>query len=581
MLVQHFRSFVSACGPSLQSQHLHPLYVCVLGVFSTVPIAVYAESSVASEGHNLTSISDVATVRFDPSFITTSSQSEKIDLSRFERTQIILPGTYRVDLTVNGQWRGREDFTFVKIDEHENAVPCFDRVMMARLGVDLEKVALAKTSDVSTVATSTTNFLETTFCGNIDQFIPEAQINFDMSEQKIAISVPQLYMKRSARGWVNPDQWDSGVPAAMLSYNVNNYHASSDGRNQTQSYLGLMGGVNIGDWHLRHNGSYSWSGNGARSGYQNGITHLQRDITAAKAQLLIGDSFTNGDLFDSIRIRGVQLCSDDRMLPDSQRGYAPVVRGTAETNAKVTIKQRGFILYETIVAPGPFEINDLFATGYGGDLEVMVIEANGQEKNFTVPFSATVQLLRPGVTRYSLSAGQVRELNLVNQPSMVQVTAQHGIDNTFTGYAGGMASDGYLAALIGMAANTPVGAFSADLTSARKALPPAINGNKNDNSNGQSIRFGYNKNMTSTGTNLSLAAYRYSTSGYLSLLDAVRVRDAVSRYVDTSRIGRQRSRLDVNINQVLASGYGAIYTTGSSISYWNNVGNQLKASLIK
>jgi outer membrane usher protein len=77
---------------------------------------------------------------------------------------------------------------------------------------------------------------------------------------------------------------------------------------------------------------------------------LQRDIIPLKAQLR-GDSSTGADVFDSISYRGIELASDDEMLPDSLRGYAPVVRGIARTNAQVTIRHE-HTLYQTSVSPG-------------------------------------------------------------------------------------------------------------------------------------------------------------------------------------------------------------------------------------
>src|SRR5256885_9527612 len=108
---------------------------------------------------------------------------------------------------------------------------------------------------------------------------------------------------------------------------------------------------------------------------------------------------------DSTSFRGIRLNSDDRMLPDSQRGYAPLVRGVANTNARVTITQNGIKLYETTVAPGAFVINDLYPTGYGGDLQVSITEANGAVRSFAVPYAAVPLSLREGQDRYSLTAG--------------------------------------------------------------------------------------------------------------------------------------------------------------------------------
>ncbi|MET1477617.1 fimbria/pilus outer membrane usher protein [Burkholderia sola] len=49
----------------------------------------------------------------------------------------------------------------------------------------------------------------------------------------------------------------------------------------------------------------------------------------------------------------IRPCSQARRC----RGYAPVIRGVATSNAHVAVSQNGAVLYETNVAPGPFEIN--------------------------------------------------------------------------------------------------------------------------------------------------------------------------------------------------------------------------------
>lgn len=60
--------------------------------------------------------------------------------------------------------------------------------------------------------------------------------------------------------------------------------------------------------------------------------------------------------FDSVSFRGVQLASDDNMLPDSLKGFAPVVRGIAKSNAQITIKQNGYTIYQTYVSPGALKL---------------------------------------------------------------------------------------------------------------------------------------------------------------------------------------------------------------------------------
>ncbi|WP_255964797.1 fimbria/pilus outer membrane usher protein, partial [Klebsiella pneumoniae] len=49
-----------------------------------------------------------------------------------------------------------------------------------------------------------------------------------------------------------------------------------------------------------------------------------------------GQIFTNGEFFDTIGLRGVNLSTDDNMFPDGMRSYAPEIRGVAQCASFVT-----------------------------------------------------------------------------------------------------------------------------------------------------------------------------------------------------------------------------------------------------
>lgn len=114
------------------------------------------------------------------------------------------------------------------------------------------------------------------------------------------------------------------------------------------------------------------------------------------------------------------------MQPESRRGFAPTVHGIASSNARVRVLQNGNVIYETTVAPGPFTISDLYPTGYGGDLQVVVTEADGSEHTQSLPYSASVNAVRQGVTQYAVSAGQYHDLTLNNLPWLAQVRSSMG-----------------------------------------------------------------------------------------------------------------------------------------------------------
>lgn len=536
---------------------------------------------------------------FDRSMLS-GAGSNTTDLSRFERGNAVLAGTYSADIFLNGTWVGRRDVRFASASPQANATACVDTELLSQLGLHALKLSAELTADMNDPAA----------CVAMGDLVPNATAAFDISELRLDISVPQAYMGQVVRGYVSPEYWDNGIPAGLLNYNFNSYRSSSQGFSQTSSYLGLNAGFNLGPWQLRQDSTLNWQsatgGASSRFKWQTINSYVRRDIPALRAQLTIGDSFTDGQVFDSFGVRGVQLATDDRMVPDSVRGYAPVVRGVANTNARVSIRQNGVEIYQTTVSPGPFEISDLYPTGYGGDLVVTVTEADGHAHTFSVAYASVAQLLRPGTTRFSVAAGQLRNRSLTHLPSVAQATIQHGLNNLLTGYAGLEISKGYGALLLGSAINTHYGAFAFDLTQSHAAIQGLAN------HSGQSLRLSYSKILPETNTSLSVAAYRYSTNGFLSLSDAALVSDYARRGLDafnlapttapilingvplqtaltpeqlaavngtayepTSRIyglQRQRSRFALTLSQRLGAHGGSFYANASASDYWNRKG---------
>jgi outer membrane usher protein len=488
-----------------------------------------------------------------------------VDVSRFSKGNLLMPGTYRSDLYSNGKWLGRPEIVLRNIGDDAGASTCVDRALLDMAGVDFEKLAPAALAALQGTLQGGT---AAGACLSIQDLIPNATAIYDGAEFRLDLSIPQIVLRRNARGYISPEFWDEGVNAAILGYNFNVYRNSSNSSNaaNTSYYLGLNGGVNLGDWHLRNTGSFTKQSASAEQ-YQNISTYLQRDIVPLKGQLAVGDSFTSGQLFDSIGFRGIRLASDDRMLPDSQSGYAPVVRGVAKSNAKVRITQNGNIIYETTVAPGQFEINDLYPTGYGGDLRVEVTESDGRQSSFIVPYASIAQLLRPGAGRYSVTAGQTRNIGLGDPLHFIESTYQRGISNDLTLFAGNIVASGYLALQGGTAFNTPIGAVSVGITQSHAKI------SEHDTRDGQSLQANYSKFLEDSNTHFSLAAYRYSSSGYLRLADLQAAKWLLSKGMGLTAQDRQRSQLQLIVNQNMGRGNGSVYLSGATQNYWNRAGS--------
>lgn len=501
----------------------------------------------------------VENVEFNPAFFPNGANGKQVDVSRFSQGNVVLPGSYRVDVYLNGQWIGRETLSFMAVEGRDSAQMCLEREALVRFGIDLD-APLNQPAEVDQPAAA-----PFAACEDVASYLPGSHSQFDPGENRLTLQVPQVYLARQARGYVDPKHWDSGVDAAFVRYNANTFAAQANGRSINSHYLGVNSGLNLGEWHWRHNGSFSRTAIG--SGYQSSSTYVQRELSPLRSQLVVGEIFTPGELFDSVRLRGASLFSDDRMLPDSQTGFAPVVRGIAETNARVTVRQRGVLLDEVSVAPGPFVLNDLFPTGYGGDLTVTVTEADGRQREFIVPFAANANLLRAGYSRYALSVGQLDEIGLRHPPTLMQATYQHGLSNLLTGYTGAVVGEDYQSQLVGAAFNTPLGALSLDLTNSSAKLPG------HEAREGRSVQLRYSKNFTDTGTHFALGAYRYSTEGFLTVADAARVRGLAIDGLNLDNVSRLRDRMDISLNQSL--GNGSVYLTGSSQNYWNRKSGNL------
>ncbi|WP_240702168.1 fimbria/pilus outer membrane usher protein [Trinickia terrae] len=494
---------------------------------------------------------------FDPAFLELGGGQGAADLSMFATGNRLLPGRYLVDVEVNGELADKREIAFIS-DEPDatahDAVPCLTRDMLAEWGVNVAafpELAQAPADE----------------CVEIARTIPDAKVAFDSYRQLLQVSVPQAAMKRRARGWVDPSKWDQGIPAALLDYQLNaaQYAGSnySNSPSRTSLYAGLRGGVNFGPWRLAYESSFLRGLNGA-SQFELIDTYLTRDIVSWNSRLTVGDGTTPSSIFDGFQFRGVQLGTDESMLPDSLQGYAPTIHGVAQTNAQVTVRQNGYVIYNTFVPPGPFTIDDLYPTSSSGDMEVTITEADGRVTKFIQPYAAVPLLLRAGSWRYNVTAGQYRDGIANTHPTFGMATLAHGLPGEFSLYGGVIGTDMYQAALAGIGKNLGrFGAVSFDVTHARSETNLA----DTNVVTGNSFRFLYAKTFAGSGTDVRVLGYRYSTSGYRSFADAVQLRDGT----ESLALGAKRARVEGTINQRLG-GFGSVYATIGTQSYWNGGG---------
>lgn len=347
----------------------------------------------------------------------------------------------------------RQDVNFSADAGSAEVKPVIQLGMLKVLGVDIarlekENIIPANSDDALSL--------------DLAALIEGASVDFDVTSLALRISIPNAYILRQSRGYVDPTLWDQGITAFYTDYQTNFNRNISQGYRSDYRYIGLRNGFNLKGWRFRNESSLS-GGTNMRNKFSSNRSYAERDIAHLKAKLAIGELYSQGDIFDSVRFRGAQVATDLGMLPDNEQGYAPVVRGIAETNATVEVRQNGYVIYSTTVSPGAFEISDIYPSGSNGDLKVKIIEADGRERDYTQAYSYLPVMTRRGSLRYSLAAGEYSTEGQ-SSPKFSQGTLVYGMSNNFTSYGGLLAAQKYTALNLGLGINSSLGGVSFDVT---------------------------------------------------------------------------------------------------------------------
>lgn len=529
------------------------------GCFAWLGAAEAADSGSATRTGGMVAASYV---EFNGAFLRGSS-GNAVDVKRFANGNPLIAGSYRSETTLNGDWLGKLDFRLVTHPTRGVVEVCLDRSLLRRVGIDLAK-APATLRDFMMATAAAKGGSEGADCFFASDIDPAARADFDPSELKLSISVPQFLLSRKARGYVPPEAWDPGVLAVAMDYQLSGYRSNfrnKEGESVTSNsaYGGVTLRANLGaGWQFTHLGGLR-SSSGAGSSYTSTGAYLSHDIPSWMSSVRIGDANTGGQLFDSVAFRGVRLSSDERMLPESLRGYAPVIRGQARGNAVVSIKQNGVVLREMAVPAGPFEIDDLYPPGFGGDLVVTITEADGAQTTSVVPFTAGPEVLREGQWRHDLSIGQVSGVMFGKSPRFAMGTLQYGFNNFVTGAVGAIAMERYASLLVGGAVNTRLGSLGLTATLSRF-----------DSTNlgaltGASYNMTYAVVIPKVRTNFSFAAYRYNTQNFLSVSEAA---SSINGLILPASF-KVKNRSVATLNQTLSE-RSQMYLNATHQSYWGS-----------
>nr|WP_154325390.1 fimbria/pilus outer membrane usher protein [Pantoea sp. 201603H] len=489
---------------------------------------------------------------FNPLFLGSDVDSIE-DLSYIAAGNNVTPGKYFLSINVGDSFLGSMDVIF-KEDKKKKVSACFTKKIIDI--IPLKKDVSAKFNAVSDENT----------CVNISDYIDDFNYDVNLSKLTLTLQIPQIYLKSIRSTLANEADWDDGIPALVTNYNVNgSYTKNKKMEDYSSTFFSVSNRLNLGSWRFNSSTYYNQSKAGNKSSHEWNSNNFfaTKNINSISSTLTIGQSVLGTTLFDSNTFIGVSLATSNEMLPESERGYSPVIKGVAETRSKITIKQNDNILYQEYINPGPYNIDNLNSVGSSGDYEVELTSDQGLVTRYIVPYSSLPNLLRHRRYNYSVSAGQL-DISYAEKSKFLQGTFGYGLPLDTTVYTGYQIADDYAAFGLGLGKDMGnIGALSLDSIQAKATI-------KGKNYVGNSYRVLYAKSFSDTGTNIQLTGYRYSTSNYYSLSEA-NYQDSVKYdagdYFFYSRSERKKNSFQINVSQSLGD-YGQLYLWGNVNSYW-------------
>jgi len=179
------------------------------------------------------------------------ADSALLALRQLATTVDLAPGIYRVDVSVNLEYVGQRELRFELDNTGDHLQPCLSPTLLGELGLRLE-------------ALPDPALLEQP-CLDLAAVVPGARVDFDGSQLRLAVSIPQIALRRDVRGQVDPALWDSGINAAFVNYQASTLQGENRGQGRFDSHdLYLNSGVNLGGWRLRSNQTWRQDSQGQR-----------------------------------------------------------------------------------------------------------------------------------------------------------------------------------------------------------------------------------------------------------------------------------------------------------------------------
>lgn len=244
--------------------------------------------------------------------------------------------------------------------------------------------------------------------------VPGLDVVYEPNEQRLYVEAPpsmlrpqrlrQLMMADPA-----PVESSSG---ALLNYDV---YATSSNKGSSVSmwnelrWFGSLGVVNSTGVY----NPYSDTALGEDGGKRNYIRYDTQWVFSEPEKmysLRAGDVLSGGlSGARALRIGGVQVARNFNLQPDYITYPLPEFIGSSSVPSSVELYINNMRTFQSNVRPGPFSIETAPYISGAASAQIVTTDALGRQTTASLPLYISSDLLRPGLSDYSMTGGVVRE----------------------------------------------------------------------------------------------------------------------------------------------------------------------------
>lgn len=440
-------------------------------------------------------------------------------MAEIDRNSATGPRTY--DIYVNERFTERRRITV--LEENGRYVAEIPAEVLSALPFDMSNPdipsAIAELDPKSTLRTDGLNAL-----------LPGSTVRLSPVKEELRIVIPPSWFSKR-RGNIAPDRiWDWGENAIVANYDLQAGAARTEERTAAHLNLNVNARLNAGAWRVLGGGNFSAdnrSGEPSETEFERRELFATRVFPESKTRVKFGEFTTASYFTTATNMRGAEIHVEPDMLDDNSLDFVPVITGTAASEARVTVRQLGRIVYERYVSPGPFTLENLPNIGNSGDLFVTVTEADGTESSYVVPFTTNARQLRRGKSRWSAAVGiygQAGDALEDKTPLVAAFDGGYGAPFNTTLYGGAVLTDAYYNVRAGLGVMVPgTGALNIEYVRIDDRTEGPSEGL------GSGLVLSFTRYVEQTGSHLTLR-YERAISGALTSIDeAYGLRDAWGR----------------------------------------------------